>query len=122
MKKTLRLIAPALALAILAGCANQPRGLYYWGSYQDVLLDMYTKPGEADNNTQIEKLTVTIEQANNHGQQVPPGLYAHLGMIYASAGEPGLAVEAFNQEKALYPESATFIDGILERAKKGAAK
>ncbi|OZG72931.1 DUF4810 domain-containing protein [Hahella sp. CCB-MM4] len=108
-----------IVLLLLSGCATQ-KPLYYWGDYEPVIYDMYNNPGEADTSAQIEKLTATIQRAQSQDMQVPPGLYAHLGMIYAEDGSPELAVEALNEEKALYPESATFIDGMLERARKGA--
>jgi len=110
-----------LAVLVITGCTSS-KSLYYWGSYEPILLDMYTAPGEADTLTQIEKLTNTIQRAQSQGMQVPPGLYAHLGMVYAQAGNPGLAIEAFNEEKNRYPESAHFIDGMLERAKSGAQR
>jgi len=111
--------AMLMALMFLGGCATQ-KSLYYWGAYEPIIYDMYINPGKADTSTQIEKLTATIQRAQNQDMQVPPGLYAHLGMMYAEEGSPGLALEAFNEEKTLYPESATFIDGMLERARKEA--
>jgi hypothetical protein len=116
-----KLILPVIMLALMSGCASQ-KSLYYWGEYEKVILDMYTAPGSADTYTQIEKLTRTIQQAQAQGRSIPPGLHAHLGMIYAKHGDPGLAIEAFEEEKRLYPESSVFIDGMLSRAKKGAKR
>lgn len=104
------------SLAVLYGCAGKSN-LYYWGEYEPIIYDMYVNPGKADAHTQIAKLTTTIQRAQNSERQVPPGLYAHLGMIYAQIGDPGTAVEAFLAEKELYPESAFFIDGIMKRSK-----
>lgn len=115
----LAVIAPVLGLVLLTGCASH-KGLYYWGNYETVLLDMYVNPGEAPAEVQIEKLTSSIEQAQNNNLKVPPGLFAHLGMMYARDGSPALAIEAFKEEKARYPESTTFIDGLLARAQKEA--
>lgn len=104
------------ALLSLAGCATN-KSLYYWGDYQPVVYDMYVNPGKADPQTQIEKLTSTIQKAQSLDKKVPPGLYAHLGMLYAREGSPAQAREAFNEEKAHFPESTTFIDGLESRAK-----
>ncbi len=104
------------ALLLLGGCATQGNQ-YYWGEYEPLIYDMYVNPGAADTDTQVEKLTLTIQQAQSYGMQIPPGLYAHLGMMYAKQGNPALAVEALNEEKAHYPESAKFIDGLMVRAK-----
>ncbi|MFV0438248.1 MAG: DUF4810 domain-containing protein [Desulfopila sp.] len=109
-------VVPLFALMLLGGCAPK-QSIYYWGEYEEVIHDMYTSPGKADPATQIEKLTATIQQAQSEGKPVPPGLYAHLGMIYAKDGNSTLAREAFNEEKLHFPESAIFIDGLLVRAK-----
>lgn len=56
-----------------------------------------------------------------------PGVHAHLGLLYSHAGRDEAALREFNTEKALYPESAPFLDGLLARAQmaqqqKGAAR
>lgn len=109
------LLIIATIVLFVQGCETH-RSLYYWGDYQEVIYDIYLNPGEADVVTQIYKLNLTIERAGNEGMKVPPGVYAHLGMVHAQAGNPGLAKQALLQEKALYPESAFFIDGILSRS------
>lgn len=110
-----------LALGIfllLSGCANKPNNLYYWGNYQSVIYDMYIEPDRADTLTQQAKLTEDIEQADNNGQKVAPGIYAHLGFIQAALGETDRAKASFEMEKTLYPESSVFIDGILQGSNK----
>jgi hypothetical protein len=115
-------ILPCLRLIILvfsilaAGCATEPKGHYYWGNYERLLLTMYQEPGAADPLMQIEQLTVDIQQAENTGKLVPPGLYAHLGMMYALNGDIAQAVDAFYRERELFPESAVFIDGMMARS------
>lgn len=113
MKKKIVLIATAL---LLVGCVTNT-DKYYWGEYQELLYQMSVKPGVADPVLQIDKLTTDILQAEESGLPVPPGVYAHLGMMYAANGDIGQARESFNQEKALYPESSVLIDGMLERSK-----
>lgn len=114
MKKNLWL--PAIALALMTGCATGHKTLYHWGEYETILLDMYTDPGEVDNYTQITKINESITYAESQGLKVAPGIYAHLGMIYAKNGDMPNAISAFENEKKFYPESATFIDGMLSRA------
>jgi hypothetical protein len=107
-----------LILAALAsGCATPPGDHYYWGNYQPLILAMYVEPGSVDPFTQIEKLTEDLQQAEANGQAAPPGLYAHLGMMYALNGDVALAEDAFRQERELFPESAVFIDGMMARAR-----
>jgi hypothetical protein len=102
-----------------SGCVTPPKGPkvhYYWGNYEALLLAMYVEPGTADPFTQIEQLTVDIQQAENTGKAVPPGLYAHLGMMYALNGDASQAEAAFYQERELFPESAVFIDAMMARS------
>lgn len=114
------LVLCGLLCSLLAGCAMGPKPLYYWGNYEQLIYEMQVKPGAADPVKQIDLLTTDIQRASDHGLQVPPGLYAHLGFMYAIQGEGANALQAFNQEKALYPESTVLIDGMLKRAKEGA--
>lgn len=114
--------APLLGMLLLTGCASGNKGLYYWGSYEPVLLDAYTNPGEAPTEVQIEKLTATIARAQDNHMNVPPGVFAHLGMLYARQGSTKLAIEALTEEKKRFPESAVFIDGLLARADKEKAQ
>jgi len=102
---------------ILAGCISTPQNTYYWGNYEKVLHDMYVKPGEATPQVQITTLTTDIQQAENQGKPIAPGVYAHLGLMYSIEGNVGAAEDAFNQEKALYPDSTVLIDGMLARVK-----
>ncbi len=106
-----------LILAALAsGCVTPPKDHYYWGNYQTLILAVYVEPGAVDSFTQIEKMTEDLQQAEGNGQAPPPGLYAHLGMMYAINGDLSLAEDAFQQERDLFPEAAVFIDGMMARA------
>lgn len=82
---------------------------------------MYKKPGTATPQQQIITLTEDLEKAANRGLNVAPGIYAHLGFMYALDGKQGLSQEAFEKEIALFPESKVLIEGMLERALKAAA-
>lgn len=110
------LVAVALA-ALASGCA-EPKSLYRWGEYESLVYEMYMRPGKADPTTQIAKLNADIERTNAEGQHVPPGVHAHLGYLYYGQGQLDAAYEQFTIEKQLFPESATFIDGILQRMEK----
>jgi hypothetical protein len=50
---------------------------------------------------------------------VPPGFHAHLGMLYSIAGKSDQMVAQFEDEKKLFPESATYMDFLLAKVKKG---
>lgn len=102
--------------ALASGCVSAPSGHYYWGHYEELILEMYIEPGSADPLTQIEKLNEDLQQAESLGKPVPPGLYAHLGLMYAMNGNASESEAAFLLERELFPESAVLIDGMMERA------
>jgi hypothetical protein len=111
------LIAALLPLVGLSACAPQ-KTLYDWGSYEQLVYEMYAKPGKADPGTQIAKLTEDVARINAEGRHVAPGVHAHLGYLYYTQGQSALAQEEFLIEKQLFPESAVFIDGMLARMQK----
>lgn len=107
----------AICLTVLAGCAAPTT--YHWGSYESLVHDMYIEPGNADAMTQTQLLTTDIQVAASKGKPTPPGVHAHLGYMYSLQGLTDNAKSELLKEKALYPESSVFIDGMIERAFKG---
>jgi hypothetical protein len=106
-----------IASMIIIGCAA-PESLYYWGDYEELIYQMYIKPGLADTGTQILKLKEDINKASAVGKFVPPGLHAHLGYMYFLQGDTSDAILELATEKKLFPESSRFVDGLLGRIKK----
>ncbi len=109
--------SPAMVIVavLVSGCAGSGSdGLSYdWGIYDGLVYDMYAKPGEATPTVQISLLSAQIEQTKSAGLKVPPGVHAHLGYMQYIAGNIDAALDEFDQERANYPESATFIDKII---------
>lgn len=104
--------------ALVSGCdpgPGKPTLDYHWGVYDDLIYDMYAKPGEATPAVQIEKLAAQIEQTKSRGEPVPPGVHAHLGYMQYLSGNVDAALIEFDEERAAYPESATFINGMTRR-------
>ena len=118
MKKLQRLISLSTVVLLFsisaAGCATTP-SLYRWGIYEDLMYQSYKYPGESDPVTQATRLAADVERTAVEGFGVPPGVHAHLGYLYATQGDLDSARTHFNLELELYPESKTFIDGLLER-------
>jgi len=111
--RVLQLSLLIAALAALSACA--PKSIYSWGRYEELVFEMYMKPGQADPVTQTAKLTEDIDKAKAEGKPVPPGVHAHLAYLYYQQGNVGGAQQEFQIEKTLFPESAAFIDGMLQR-------
>lgn len=120
LKKRLGRYLKGLALVLffmsLVGCVSSQRSLYYWGAYESLIYDMYFKPGSAPPSKQITLLNEAIEQAEAIGKPIAPGIYAHLGFMYAIDNQAAASKAAFQQEMALYPESRVLIQGMMERA------
>lgn len=100
---------------LLSACAQREPLLYRWGDYEQLVYDMYLRPGTADPGTQVVKLTEDIERTEAEGKRVPPGVHAHLGYLYYTQSQTDLAYEQFMLERQLFPESAVFVDGMINR-------
>lgn len=110
---------PALALSSLLVSACMPKpDMYVWGQYESLLIRMYTgeQLDEEELSRQIAGLESDIQNAEKWNRKTPPGVYAHLGYLYASAGNQVASKQAFEEEKQNFPESAQFIDGMMDRA------
>jgi hypothetical protein len=117
--KSVLLLAGSIIL--FGGCQTQ-RALYYWGNYETVNYLAYAKPEKASLEVQREKLEEDLEKAKGRGLTAHPGLHAQLGYVYHQLGRTDDALREFAVEKELFPESTTFMDRMIEKAKGGSAK
>jgi hypothetical protein len=119
MARRSALLAVVLGAALLAaGCAQKKPEIYRWGVYEELVYEMYAKPGSADPDMQVVKLGEDVTRTEAEGQRVPPGVHAHLGYMYYLSGNSEAAYREFSTEAELFPESTVFIDGILQRMRK----
>jgi len=119
MSKAGKLALTLTAVAAMAGCQTAPQTLYQWESYQPQVYEYFKgEPKEA----QVEALERDLQKINASGRKAPPGYHAHLGMLYLSMGKDDQMVQEWRTEKALFPESATYMDMLLKNAKTGDAK
>ena len=114
--KTLANFALASAAAmLLSGCADDsPRQLYYWdGAYTGSVYEYLTEEGDA--GAQIAALEESLQKAYQRAAKVPPGLHAHLGLLYLSQGN-GAKFKAYVEKEAeLYPESRDYAIFLLNQ-------
>ena len=114
--KTLANFALASAAAmLLSGCADDsPRQLYYWdGAYTSSVYEYLTEEGDA--GAQIAALEESLQKAYQRAAKVPPGLHAHLGLLYLSQ-ENGAKFKAYVEKEAeLYPESRGYAMFLLNQ-------
>ena len=114
--KTLANFALVSAAALLlSGCADDsPRQLYYWdGAYTSSVYEYLTEEGDA--GAQIAALEESLQKAYQRAAKVPPGLHAHLGLLYLSQGN-GAKFKAYVEKEAeLYPESRDYAMFLLNQ-------
>jgi hypothetical protein len=113
----LGLAAALLAATAMTGCAHAPKPLYAWGDYQGKVYEHLKGQGNGPEQ-QILDLEKDLELAASEGATPPPGLYAHLGLLYLSVGKADQAVQFWGKEKSLFPESTRFVDYLLGNMKK----
>jgi hypothetical protein len=110
-------ISKAVALAaasLCAACAQPPKTLYMWEGYPRQQYQTLLREG-VNSQQQIIELEAHMAKARAAGMAVPPGLRAHLGMLQLAEGKPDQARALWEQEKAAFPESASYMDQLLGR-------
>ncbi|WP_336042160.1 DUF4810 domain-containing protein [Acinetobacter dispersus] len=110
-----KILFTSLITISLVGCAAGPQPLYSWGSYTQQTYLMYNQPEKATPSAQIIKLEAEIEKAKAKNLAVPPGLYAHLGLLSLQVNNAQKAVEYFQLERQVYPESRVLMDRLLRK-------
>ena len=117
--KTLANFALASAAALLlSGCADDsPRQLYYWdGAYTSSVYEYLTQEGDA--GAQIAALEESLQKAYQRAAKAPPGLHAHLGLLYLSQGNEAKFKAYVEKEAELYPESRDYAMFLLNQNSK----
>ncbi len=114
------MLAAVLALSACAAPAAKP--LYSWGSYQNSVYQ-HLKSNGSDSGAQIAQLEAELQKNTASGAATPPGLHGHLALLYSKMGDDSSVVRHLEKERALFPESAAYIDFLLKNAiKKPAPK
>ncbi len=112
----------ALAAALLmSACASPPSSLYDWGAYPQAMA-IHLRESGGDAARQASLLEEQLQKAAGAARAAPPGLHAHLALLYTQLGNEALAVRHLQAEKALYPEGAAYMDFLLKNVRQPAAK
>lgn len=116
---TIRLSFVTVSLVCLAlqGCATQPASLYQWQGYESNV-DAYFRGDKLSPQAQTQLMEEDLKKIQAGGGAVPPGYYAHLGLLYGQQGNLDQFAQQVQTEKKQYPESATFMDFLLRNFKK----
>lgn len=105
----------AFSLSMVA-CASQP-SMYQWGSYQAQTYE-YLKGGGKSPEEQIAILEKDLQQIAAHNGAAPPGLHAHLGLLYIQTGNSDALARELQTEKQLFPESTAYMDFLMRNFSK----
>lgn len=104
-------LAAGTVLVLVTGCASN-QNLYQWGGYDAALYSTYKSPETVvELQTKLETHIAAMTQTN---QKVAPGLYAELGSLYLQSGKTDEAIEQYNKERELWPESRTLMDSMIK--------
>jgi len=112
---------PSLTLALLTtACATAPEPLYQWGGFPSHTYDTLRGEGK----TPLEQIEIMLshgQKAELQGKKLPPGFQAHLGLLYLKLGRSDQARRRFEAELQAFPESRTYVERLLEAARKAGA-
>lgn len=103
-----------LSGALLSGCAAN-RQKYSWSGYDQALYDYYKHPG--DTADYMKALRTAIDDAGRINKPVAPGIFAEYGYLLMQQKQYEKAAYFFGREKATWPESARFMDGMIKTAR-----
>lgn len=109
MKITKIIAISAFALGLTA-CATTNNSIYYWGSYSATAYKLKSEPTVETRGKHKAELQNIIAQAGTKNKQIPPGIYAELAMLEAEDNNAAAAMQYFEQEKQLFPESTKIIE------------
>jgi hypothetical protein len=88
--------------------------MYMWETFPRQQYDLLIREG-ASPDDQIQTLEAHAQKARAANAALPPGLRAHLGMLYLNSGNIERARELWNAERTAFPESAPYMDQLLKR-------
>lgn len=111
--KNFNLFVGILALSLLYGCVTPKKPMYYWGSYSESLYLLKKNPNAETNDSHLKVLDDIILKSKEMDLKVPPGIYAEYGYHLLSAGKKEEAINMFQTEKSIYPESTVMMDRMI---------
>ena len=112
----IRILSLCVLLGLLCGCTSNT--LYTWGKYDQWLYENYKSPkNDEELYVDLTRLITEYESRKNPAvKPMAPGLYAEYGFLLMRRGENEQAIQYYNKEKALWPESAVFMDSMIQVA------
>ena len=110
---TIRRCTSAALLLAVVGCAQPPATLYQWERFPQHIDARLRPSASLPISDQTAQLSADLEKIQSETGKVPPGMHAHLGLLYAEQGQLDRFGEQLTAEKDRFPESTTFMDFLL---------
>lgn len=104
----------ALTSMLVACAAKGPGPLYLWEAFPRQQYDALLRGGFSPDE-QIRQLEAHADKARAANAALPPGLRAHLGMLYLGAGNAERARELWRAETLAFPESSTYMEQLIRK-------
>jgi len=115
MKRKSFIFVIFLSSIFFVGCASQK--MYYYGNYSQTLYSYEKNKCDETFVSHQQELEKIIAESKVMNLAVPPGIYAELGYICLKANNSQKAINLFQLESQLYPESKHFMDRLIQSAK-----
>ena len=106
-----------LFILLLSACVSQgyqPK-IYNWDAYNEAMASEVLNSGDFNRYDAIRKFQEKLDSIPTH--KIPPGALLHLAFLCEQEGLSDEAAAYLDREKTLFPESAHWINFILNRAK-----
>ncbi|MDO5045182.1 DUF4810 domain-containing protein [Campylobacter sp.] len=121
--KIYKILSVALSALFFAGCveSSSPRNMYYWnGAYEDAMYQYLNEEGDIYES--IDELEEILEYASQKNIKIPPGMLAHLGLLYSNIGNDHKAQMYLDKEAEIFPESKSYIEFLKNQKNRSKAK
>lgn len=101
-----------LIVISFSGCVRN-KNIYYFGDYSRTLYAHEKNNNDESFQRHLQELASVIEKSKSQNMPVPPGIYAELGYMQLKKNNTQQAVEFFQAESSLYPESKLLMDKLI---------
>lgn len=110
-----RLLMVSILAASVTACTGTGNALYDWGNYEDNLFSYYHDP--VDQEVVLERHLEHLARLERHDRLPAPGLLAEAGTLYLLLGDEQKAIEYFQKEHDLWPESQVMMSALITNLK-----
>jgi hypothetical protein len=87
------------------------------GGYSQTLYALEKDKSEEALLKHKQELEAIISESQTRDLPVPPGIYAELGYLRLKENRSQEAIQLFETESKLYPESKPFMERLIQNAK-----